>query len=290
MRFFRTAVIAALGIAAAAVAPVQVAMASTVGSGGHSASTQASSALPYTDPNQAGWLTLCGMKLQPVTSGSIHTQPFVWRVVSDLPAPKGYFVAGAKAQLFAYQPRPGTLSSDWSGTVMAAGSFYSNPAHPMAQMTPIDSPLTQMTAAFPPMWDHLIELRLYLGAPGLTEYTTKYAAADIQVIGDTWTLVAGGHSSCTSGKVVPVEQAIGMPGSSGTPKPGQSGATGGGSSSASGTGTGTGAAAVTTSAPGSVPAAVEIGSGVVIIAVLASGVIWLRRRRIATTDSSVTPE
>src|SRR5215472_2394739 len=43
--------------------------------------------LPYADPNQAGWLTLCGANLKPVTSGSIDAKPFVWRVVSDVPAP-----------------------------------------------------------------------------------------------------------------------------------------------------------------------------------------------------------
>lgn len=283
MRFVvRASAIAALGFAAAAVAPAQLAFAGAVRAGSHAASSQAGSALPYTDPNQAGWLTLCGTNLKPVTQGSIKAQPFVWRVVSDFPAPTGYFVKGAKAQMYAYQPRPYTPAGAWSGTVMAAASFYGNPAHPMAQFTPIDSPLTQMTLAFPPIWQHLIELRLYLGAPGTPEYTTRYAAADVQVNGDTWTLVAGGHSSCTSGKVLSVESAVGMPGASGMPKPVQSTATGGPASGGSSSSPAIGASASTTSSSGAVPASVEIGSGAVLIAVLASGAIWWRRRNRAT--------
>ncbi|HEX9032448.1 MAG TPA: hypothetical protein VF834_11425 [Streptosporangiaceae bacterium] len=293
MRGVQAAALAAAGMLAA-LAPAQAALAGTTARTGR---TQAAFHLPYTDPNQAGWLTLCGTNLKPVTHGSIKTAPFVWRVVSDVPPPQGYFIKGAKAQMFAYQPRPYTPAGAWSGTVMGAASYYSSRTHPMAQFTPIDSPLTQMTLAFPPIWEHLIELRLYLGGPGLTEYVDHYAAADIQVSGNSWTLVAGGHSSCTDGKVVSVETVVGMPGASGTPKPSSTSANGtGGSGSpgaqpSAGTSAGSGqppggqlAANTTTdssSSAGGVALAVVIVL-VAVIGVLATGSVWWRRRRRAT--------
>ena len=227
--------------------------------------------LPYTDPQQVGWLTLCGTNLKPLTQGSITFTPFVWRVVSSAPAPKGYFVKGAKATMFAYQPRPETPAGAWSGTVMGAASYYSNRAHPMAQFTPIDSPLTQMTVAYPPLWDHLIQLRLYLSAPNTPTITTQYAAADIQVIGKTWQLVAGGHASCTEGNAVSEEAVVGMPGARGKPKHPELGSTGG-------VGPNSAPAALSHSS-GAGPVAVGAGAAALIVAAAIVGGLWWRRQR-----------
>ena len=292
MRIAR-ALIAAAAVCTVVVVPAQAAMATPAHGSAGQGNSQAGFKLPYKDPNQAGWLTLCGVNLKPVTHGSVTAMPFVWRVVSDVPAPKSYFVKGAKAQMFAYQPRPYTPSGAWSGTIMAAASLYSNRRFPMAQFTPIDSPLTQMTLDFKPIWDHLIQIRLYLGAPGLPEYTINYAAADIQVIGNTWTLVAGGHSSCTAGKVVSEEVLDGMPGAKGLPKHATSGAassgsgtspsaTAGGSGSSSSPANGSADAAAADAAAHSSsagPVALGIGLAVLIAALLVSAGVWLRRRR-----------
>jgi hypothetical protein len=227
--------------------------------------------LPYTDPDQAGWLTLCGTNLKPVTHGSITTVPFVWRVVSSAAAPKGYFIKGAKATMFAYQPRPYTPAGGWSGTVMGAASYYSNAAHPMAQFTPIDSPLTQMTKAFPPLWDHLIELRLYLSAPEVAPLTSQYAAADIQVIGNTWRLVAGGHTSCTAGKAVSEEVVVGVPGAGAKPKPAPGGLPAGRS--------GRGTAALSRSSATTVTIVGALVVALVAVALLFAALRWRRQRR-----------
>ncbi|HYK33781.1 MAG TPA: hypothetical protein VEV63_17545 [Streptosporangiaceae bacterium] len=263
--------IAAVGIAGQASAALAVPKASTDRVGVQARGSH----LPYTDPDQAGWLTLCGTNLKPLTQGSITITPFVWRVVSDVPAPKGYFVKGAKATMFAYQPRQQTPAGAWSGTVMGAASYYSRAAHPMAQFTPIDSPLTQMTLAYPPLWDHLVQLRLYLSAPNTPPLTTHYAAADIQVIGKTWRLVAGGHSSCTAGNAVSEEVVVGMPGSRGKPKHPELGTTGPGPNSAP-------AAASHSSGAG----AIAVGSGVgaaVVAAAIAGGLWWRRQRRVVAS-------
>jgi hypothetical protein len=287
MRFARAC---AAAVAAALVAgPASMAMASQAqGAKARDAGGSGGIHLPYTDPNQAGWLTLCGVDLKPVTHGLVTTKPFVWRVVSDVPAPAGYFVRGAKAQMFAYQPRPYTPAGAWSGSVMAAPSYYDNRKHPMAQFTPIDEPLSYMTIAYPPIWDHLIELRLYLGAPNVPEDTRGYAAADVQVKGNTWTLVAGGSASCTSGRVVSEEVVVGMPGARGTPKPSPSGSA---SPTSSAPVSGGAPSSAPTGPPGAVPAADSHSSGtgaaaaafgivaLVAAAAVSGSLLWRRRRR-----------
>jgi hypothetical protein len=297
MRSGRARAIAAAGLMSAlalGLAPAGAAVAATSQTSVRQESGRAAFHLPYTDPDQAGWLTLCGTNLKPITHGSITTAPFVWRVVSNVRAPKGWWVKGAKAQMFAYQPRPYTPAGAWSGTIMGGPSYYGDRAHPMAQFTPIDSPLTQMTEAFPPIWDHLIELRLYLGAPGTPEDTLGYAAADIQVVGKTWTLVAGGNSSCTAGRVEAEEVAVNMPGASGKPKASQSVAAGstngssptpssggsGGSTGSPGAASGASSASSQSSAGGEAVAGLAVA--VVVIAVVVSGGMWWRRRRRAT--------
>ena len=296
---------AAAAVCVVAAVPAQAAMAAPA----HGTSSQASAAsqassragfhLPYTDPQQRGWLTLCGVNLKPVTHGSINTKPFVWRVVSNVPAPKVYFRKGASAAMYAYQPREQTPAGAWSGSIMATPSLYSNRLHPMVQFTPIDEPLSYMTIAFHPIFDHLIQLRIYLGAPGLSEDENGYAAADVQVIGKTWRLVAGGGSSCTSGRAVSKETIVGMPGASGTPKPHAGAAkeattspssgsgrsstasagSGPGGSRAGGSGSAATADAAHTSSAGPLVAGL-VGAVVIVVALLASAAVWRRRRRI----------
>jgi hypothetical protein len=198
------------------------------------------------------------------------------------------------ATLFAFQPRPYTPAGAWSGEALTAASLYTNLAHPMVQETPIDEPLTQMTNAFPPIWDHLVELRLYLGAPGSEADVMQYGAADLRISGDTWTMVEGGTSGCKSGTAVSREVLLGMPGASGTPKPGATKAPGAageshprpasaaaGSSSHSPAAGSTIAASTasddTSSVGGVAPAAIGIGLAVVVV--LAATTLWRSRRR-----------
>jgi len=244
--------------------------------------------LPYTDPDQAGLLTLCDVTLKPITHGLITTKPFVWRVVSSAPTPKGYFVRGGRATLFAYQPRPYTPSAAWSGLQMAPATYYSNSKHPMAQFTPIDFALTQMTGSYPPIWHHLIQLRLYLSGPNIPLLTRGYAAAAIQVTGNTWSLVQGGHASCTSGRAVAEEVVVHMPGASGTPKP-QPGATAGGGSSAGPTASPGPATSplpagptAATGSSGTGAAALTFGMAALAVVAVAAGAFFWRRRRRAT--------
>jgi hypothetical protein len=251
--------------------------------------------LPYTDPQQAGLLTLCNEKLQPITHGLITTKPFVWRVVSSVPTPAGYRIKNATAVLATYQPRQYTPAGAWSGLIFTAASVYTNYSHPMVQLTPIDQPMDWMTESFPPLWDHLIELRMYLGGPDRAMYDDNYGAADIQIIGNTWKLVVGGHGSCTDGSATSREVLLNLPGASGTPTPGaSSGGTGqssthSGSATASdsssspatggatGSGSGTDAAASTSSESSVAPAAIVVG--VLVVLALGAVALWSGRRR-----------
>ena len=284
---------ATLGAVAVAVAlSAAPAMAASTGS---SRSATTGFKLPYKDPDQAGWLTLCGTNLKPVTEGSITTKPFVWRVVSNVPTPSAWWIAGTKAELYAFQPRPYTPPGAWGGVIMAAPSEYSNRQHPMAQMTPIDEPLTYMTEDYPPIWDHLIELRLYLGAPDREQDINDYAAADIQVIGNTWHLVAGGDSSCTAGRVMSTEVMDGLRGASGMPKSSSGAAAKTGTSAGSSTSTAAGSsgsgsnggsssgsaadAASTTHTSSPAPLAAVLGVAVLVVAALLVAAAVSRRRR-----------
>jgi len=293
MRCTRPRVLAAVAAAAslAMIAPAQAATAAAARPAAvRDVGRPASNPLPYTDPGQAGLLTLCNTNLQPITHGNINTKPFVWRAVGDVPAPKGYRVKGEVGILFGYQPRQYTPAGAWSGLPMAAASVYTNPDTPMAQFTPIDEPLSYLTKFFPPIWDGLIELRLYLGGPGLSEDAQGYAAADLRVTGDTWTMVEGGDASCTSGSAVSDEVSVGLRGANGKPSSshtskdaGQagSGASGAGSQAGSAGGqAGSDAAATGHSGLGSAGLAAVIGSSALAAAlVLATGGLWWRRRR-----------
>jgi hypothetical protein len=296
--------VAATGLLLACAAPAQFAAAATThavvaqhqGAAQHAAKsfpTMHGFKLPYTDPNQVGLLTLCNTRDQPITHGSLTTAPFVWRVVSSVQAPRAFRKKGVTATLFSFQPRPYTPAGAWSGEALTAASLFSSFAHPMVQETPIDEPLTQMTNAYPPIWDHLIELRVYLGAPDSEADVMQYGAADLQITGNTWTMVEGGTSGCKSGTAVSREVLLGMPGASGTPKPGATRATratGGshtspasaaGSSSrsaAAGSASGAQSASDNSSAVGgAAPAAIGIGLAVVVV--LAAITLWRGRRR-----------
>jgi hypothetical protein len=50
--------------------------------------------------------------------------------------------------------------------------------------------------AYPTQWDGLVQLRIFLGANNQGIQNMTYPTADIQVKGDTWTLLRGGNVPC----------------------------------------------------------------------------------------------
>jgi hypothetical protein len=175
-----------------------------VGAGAAAAST----GVPYVDNRVAGSIGLCDEKGQPLTHGSVDTKPFVWKAVDATAAPAPYNGNGATATLYAYQPRQGVDPGEWSGEQLSASSRFSDPAHPAAALTGLDDSLSAFLGDFPPQWNGLVELRIYLGAPNEPPYSQTYDAANIAINGSNWKLVGGSPVSCDSGSAVSLEQVL----------------------------------------------------------------------------------
>jgi LPXTG-motif cell wall-anchored protein len=159
----------------------------------------------------------CNQAGQPITQGNLSTTPFVWRAVSSQAAEAPYNGPGHSAILYAYQPRQGVDPGQWSGEELTAAATYTDPAHPMAAATDRDESLQDFVQDYPPMWDGLVQVRMYLGASNQTIDSLSYPATVLQVTGNTWHVVSGGNVSCQSGKAVSIETIL-LPKSKSTPK------------------------------------------------------------------------
>ena len=195
--------------ASTAVTRTLVALAvATVGLVGIVMPAGAAPAVPYTDPNTAGYIGICNQQNQQVTSGNIDTTPFAWKVVSSEAAPSAVSGTGRTATLYAYQPILNLPAGYWSGEAITGTSQYSNPAHPTAVSTHLDNALSQFLNVFPPKWDGFVELRLFLGAPGEEPQALTYPALNLHISGDTWRAVGGGSVNCNSGQAASNEDAL----------------------------------------------------------------------------------
>jgi len=185
------------------------------------ASAAAADTLPFSDPAVAGRITLCDKNLKPITSGDIRKEPFVWRAVSDVPTSGAYFTSSGMATLYAFQPREKVPPAEWTGKQLTATSVYSNAKVPMVQAVPNDIALQDFVSVAP-LWDGLVQLRIFLSNEGIPVQSKPYAAAVIKVTGTKWKLVSGGGGSCTDGKAVSVATLLLTPsqtGASPSPKP-----------------------------------------------------------------------
>jgi hypothetical protein len=169
---------------------------------------QAASGVPYTDPNAVGSIGFCNAAGQSVTTGSINDVPFVTKAIDSTPAAAPYNGAGATAGLFIYQPRENVEPTNWNGEEVGATSKSSSPLHPTATLTAGDGALALALADYPPKWDGLMQLRIYLGAPDEPAYTAKYDATDIKIKGDSWQVVQGASVACGDGQSVSLEQVL----------------------------------------------------------------------------------
>jgi hypothetical protein len=161
--------------------------------------------VPYTDPAVTGSLGLCDGRGHQLTTGSTATQPFAASAVASVAAPDGYAGTGRGAVLYAFQPIENVPADAWSGEELTGNSTYSNAAHPMTAATGGDPALQNFVSDYPTKWDGLVQLRLYLTAPGRPIDSTNYTALDIKISGTTWQAVDGGSAACTAGTAVSVE-------------------------------------------------------------------------------------
>lgn len=167
--------------------------------------------VPYVDPSSTGALSFCGADGSSLSGGTLTDGPFAVTTLASSATPSDYAVPGATATLYAYQPREALAPAQWSGELMTGASRYADVAHAAVKALPADLSLGGFVADFPPAWNGLVQLRVYVGAPGQPIRSGKYDSADVQVSGDSWTLLRGGHSSCAQVKATPLAQLLGVP-------------------------------------------------------------------------------
>jgi hypothetical protein len=168
----------------------------------------ADSSVPYNDPLVVGSIGLCNAAGQTVTTGSVNDVPFVTKAIDSTPAAAPYNGAGETATLFLYQPRQNIAPDEWHGEQIGASSRSSTPQHPTAILTAGDGPLAAVLADYPPTWDGLMQLRIYLGAPNQPTFRSTYDATDIKITGNTWQVVRGASVACGNGQSVSLEQVL----------------------------------------------------------------------------------
>jgi len=154
--------------------------------------------VPYDDAQSAGLLTLCSADGKPVTEGRVTDRPFAAVVVGASGLPAVYDADGAVATLFAYQPRAGIATSEFSGVPLTAAATLVDPEQPAVTVTEDVWSVADFVSAFPATLDGYVQLRLVLGTPAAGTLTEDpYDTADIRVDGDSWELVRGGTASCS---------------------------------------------------------------------------------------------
>lgn len=159
------------------------------------------SEFPYEDRESVGQIALFDAQGHPVTRGNVNDKPFVAYAVSNQKAPVPYDQPDRTATLLAFLPRHGVAPTDWEGEFMTLSTPYSDANRPTASGASENTSLAEFISHFPPDWDRLLQLRIYLGVPGATIKTDQYASANIRVNGDTWSIVgdmpniAGGPAS-----------------------------------------------------------------------------------------------
>lgn len=149
---------------------------------------------PYDDPASSGALTLC-RDGKAVTEGKTTGFPFVTTVAGATAATGAYAGEGGTATLFAYQPRAGVDAAEWTGLQLTPARTYARATVPALTLARQDTTLGQFLGGYPALDKGWVQLRLYLGAPGVPASQT-YASADLHVDGSTWRQVGGGHATC----------------------------------------------------------------------------------------------
>ena len=160
--------------------------------------TEQDETVPYDDAQSAGLLTLCSADGKAVTEGRVKDRPFVDVVLGATALPADLDPSGAVATLYAYQPREGVATGEFSGNAITAANELTDPDHPAALVPENAWSVGDFVSAFPATYDGYVQLRLLLGTPEAGTLSDKpYDTADLRVDGDRWELVRGGTDSCS---------------------------------------------------------------------------------------------
>jgi len=157
----------------------------------------AATTVPYDDAQSAGSLTLCSADGKSVTEGKVDDSPFADIVLGETALPSDLDPTGAVATLYAYQPREGVATNEFSGNALTAAVGFADPDEPAARVDESAWTIGDFVTAFPADYDGYVQLRLVLGTPEAGTLTDRpYDTADLRVDGDAWELVRGGDASC----------------------------------------------------------------------------------------------
>jgi hypothetical protein len=157
----------------------------------------AGTTVPFKDPAAHGYIALCDLAGNNVTSGSVDSKPFAWKAVSSTPPPAGFGGFRQQAVLEMYQPRKDIPPSLWNGDELTASTYYKSSRHPVVDATYKDFSLANFIKEFPSQVDGLYQLRFHYTKPNAGISTETYPAAVIQVTGSSWRIVQGGTANCS---------------------------------------------------------------------------------------------
>ncbi|HTW21048.1 MAG TPA: Ig-like domain-containing protein [Mycobacteriales bacterium] len=167
---------------------------------GTAASGHATTTPPWEpDPSSVGGLLFFNSSGQRITGGSTSDQPVAAYVEGTTTIRNG----DTKATLLGYLPVKGDVPGKWQGEAMSVATVYPNAGAPGALGTaslPVqtgssgDESLATLAVDFPNNdtsgdgYAGMYQLRLVTSGPDL-QPTTSYDSADIQITGDTWSVV-----------------------------------------------------------------------------------------------------
>ncbi len=154
---------------------------------------------PIGNPPEAGALTFYNSAGQVITGGSINDSPLAAYVQGSATVRSG----DTKATLFGFLPVNGQAPGLWSGEQLSASTTYPNTSAPTALASsalPLvtgasgDETVATLEADFPNLdtssdgYAGIYVLRLYTSATGKPA-GTSYDSADIQISGNSWSVV-----------------------------------------------------------------------------------------------------
>lgn len=151
------------------------------------------------DPNSVGGLTFYNPSGQVITGGSVNDSP----IAAYVEGTKAIRAGDTRATLYGYLPVKGQTPGEWSGEALGASTTFPNAKAPASLSTsklPVetgadgDEYVAQLEADFPNTdtsadgYAGMYQLRLRTSGPdeGLT---ITYDSADIEITGDTWSVV-----------------------------------------------------------------------------------------------------
>jgi hypothetical protein len=167
---------------------------------GATTSAQAASAPPW-EPigSSQGGLTFLNAAGHAITSGTLSSAPVAAYVVGDASLRGG----DTKATLYGYLPVKGKSPVQWSGEQLSTSTTFPNAGAPsgVSSSLPVvtgaatDTSIATLASDFPNKgtgsYAGIYQLRLVTSAAG-TSATSTYDSADIQVSGNSWSVVYSG--------------------------------------------------------------------------------------------------